>query len=287
MNQNTDTSSFDQIQTPQFPFIHPPSQEISEEKVKNIVDQPTERETRITESLQNFRVIHKKSSTSLNKTTQISSVHAIAPVLPTEEPEYSLSVGYEHLSTTPKTELDEVIEFSAKKLEPIPSKYEFDFLEEFSGAFMPTSISDEKRIRREHEEYINLMEKLFTINSVPRPLENFHANTIVETLPTSPIPDDPSFPHPPPKPPDVEFFFEPNPREVIAAVMNNINELNEDECFNPGGEIDVFANVEDDDYFLFMFVIRIFLPYLIYPEVSPLLFSPGSEETIFDHGISV
>nr|GFD38962.1 hypothetical protein [Tanacetum cinerariifolium] len=27
-----------------------------------------------------------------------------------------------------------------------------------------------------------------TINSCPRPLENFHANTIIETLPTSPIP---------------------------------------------------------------------------------------------------
>nr|GEU47161.1 hypothetical protein [Tanacetum cinerariifolium] len=32
------------------------------------------------------------------------------------------------------------------------------------------------------------MEKLLTINSFPRPLENFHANTIIETLPTSPIP---------------------------------------------------------------------------------------------------
>nr|GEW80804.1 hypothetical protein [Tanacetum cinerariifolium] len=32
------------------------------------------------------------------------------------------------------------------------------------------------------------MEKLFTINSFSRPLENFHVNTIVETLPTSPIP---------------------------------------------------------------------------------------------------
>nr|GEX46908.1 hypothetical protein [Tanacetum cinerariifolium] len=32
------------------------------------------------------------------------------------------------------------------------------------------------------------MEKLLTINSFPRPLKNFHANTIIETLPTSPIP---------------------------------------------------------------------------------------------------
>nr|GEX03040.1 hypothetical protein [Tanacetum cinerariifolium] len=188
------------------------------------------------------------------------------------------------------------------------SSLKFNFLEEFSGVLMPTSIADEERIRREHEEYIFLMEKLFTINPFPRPLENFQANKIVETLPTSPISvedndsqreeidiftdtddllppgiesddydlegdihvleellvndsisipknelsdfdhqDDLLFPRPPLKPPDVEFDFEPNSREVISVVMNNIDELNENECFDPGGEINVFANVKDDD----------------------------------------
>nr|GEW61211.1 hypothetical protein [Tanacetum cinerariifolium] len=100
--------------------------------------------------------------------------------------------------------------------------------------------------------------------------------------------DDPFFPRPPPEPPFVEFFFdfEPNSREVISAMMKNIDELNEDECFDLRGEIDVFANVEDDDYFPFIFFIRIFLPYLIYPEVSLLLLSIGSEDPIFYPGIS-
>nr|GEX01629.1 hypothetical protein [Tanacetum cinerariifolium] len=376
------------------------------QEVKNIVEQPTKCGTRIAKSLQNFRV--NKSSISLNNSSQISLIHAITPVLPTKEPEYSFSMGYEHLSIILETELGKVTESSAKNLLPIPSEYEatsndesecdvpvkdksspvlttfsnpifdcnedftssndesppdedilieefkvysnplfndeeinsdeidlhyfnaesdlikslsnrdtltdsslkFNYREEFSGALMPTSISDEERIRREHEEYIILMEKLFSINSVPRPLENFHANTIVETLPTSPIliddsdsqredidiftstddllppgiesgdydserdiyfleellvnesisllenesfyfyhQDDPSVPHPPLEPPNVEFFFDlkPNSGEVILVVMNNIGELNEDECFDPGGEIDVFANVEDDD----------------------------------------
>nr|GEY59334.1 hypothetical protein [Tanacetum cinerariifolium] len=353
--------------------------------------------------LQNFRVIHKKSSISLNHTSQISPVHAIAPVLPTEEPEYSPSMGYEHLSTIPKMKSDKVIESSVKNLVPIPSEYEvtfddesecdvpvkdesslvfttfsnpifdcnddftssddeslseeevpmedfkvhsnplfddkeissddphcfniesdlieslsnhdtlidsslkFDYLEEFSGALMPTSIANEERIRREHEEYISLIEKLFSINLCPRPLENFHANSIIETLPTSTIPvgdsdsqreeidiftgtdellppgiesddydserdihfieellvddsipfpeneafnfdhqDDPFFPGPPPEPPDVEFFFDLEP-DLISTMINNIDELNNDECFNPGGEINVFTNVEDDD----------------------------------------
>nr|GEY91382.1 hypothetical protein [Tanacetum cinerariifolium] len=214
------------------------------------------------------------------------SSKSITPVLLTEDPEYSLSMGDEHLSTISKTESDELIKSSVENLVPIPSEHEvtsdnesecdvpvndessqifttfsnplfdynddftssddesfpnedvpmetfkiysnplfdneeiisnkidphyfnaesnlidyfpnrdtlldsfpkFDYLEEFSGELMPTSIINEERIRREHEEYISLMEKLLTINSLPRPLENFHANTIIKTLPTSPIP---------------------------------------------------------------------------------------------------
>nr|GFA61471.1 hypothetical protein [Tanacetum cinerariifolium] len=263
------------------------SQRLDKEKqeVKNTVEQPTKRRTCITESSLNFRVIHNKSSISLNNTSQISLVNAIAPILPTKEPEYSLSMGYEHLSTILETKSDEVIKSSVKNLVQILSEYEvtfddesecdvpvkdesslifttfsnptfdynddftssddellfkddvpmenfkiylnplfdneeinsnkidphyfnaesnlieslsnqdtlsdsspkFDYLEEFSGELMPTSIINEERIKREHEEYISLMEKLLTIDSFPCSLDNFHANTIIETLPTSPI----------------------------------------------------------------------------------------------------
>nr|GEV48460.1 hypothetical protein [Tanacetum cinerariifolium] len=134
-----------------------------------------------------------------------NSSNAITTVLPTKEPEYSLSMGDEHLSTILETESDELIKSSVENLVPIPSEYEVT--------------SD-------------------------------------------------------------------NERELISAVMNNIDELIEDECFDLGGEIDVFENVKDEDYFPFIFVIRIFLPYLIYPEVSPILFSTGSEDIIFDPSIS-
>nr|GFA52714.1 hypothetical protein [Tanacetum cinerariifolium] len=79
------------------------------------------------------------------------------------------------------------------------------------------------------------------------------------------------------QPPDDNFDLEP---EVISAVMEDIDEP--DEHFNPGGEIFVSTNNEDVDYFPFMFVIRIFLPYLILPEISPLFLSAESEDTIFD-----
>ncbi|GJY39443.1 hypothetical protein Tco_0425807 [Tanacetum coccineum] len=73
--------------------------------------------------------------------------------------------------------------------------------------------------------------------------------------------------------------------EPDTAVKNDFDELNKDKCFDPGGgEINVFANIKDD-YFRLTFVIQNFLPCLTYPEVSPLLLSTGSEDTIFDPGI--
>nr|GEX21368.1 reverse transcriptase domain-containing protein [Tanacetum cinerariifolium] len=168
----------------------------------------------------------------------------------------------------------------------------FDHLKEFSRGLMPIHIAEEERIRREHAEYISLMEKLITINPCPRPTVN--ANTIVESLPSSLIPvqdndsqreeidivtdtdellplgfenddskgeiyvleelrvdnsisnstnelsdnevsdhDNPSFPRPPPEPPDDEFDFELNSEDVISAVMSNIKEFIDDECFDP------------------------------------------------------
>ncbi|GKB39135.1 hypothetical protein Tco_0884077 [Tanacetum coccineum] len=63
-------------------------------------------------------------------------------------------------------------------------------------------------------------------------------------------------------------------------VINNVDELNEDECFDPGGG-DI--NVEVDDSFTF--VTPTFLLYLTYLEVSSLLSSTENEDTIFDPGI--
>nr|GEU70150.1 hypothetical protein [Tanacetum cinerariifolium] len=58
------------------------------QEVKNIVEQPTERGT---------------------------------------QPEYSLSMGYKHLNTTPETESDEIIKSGVEKLVPIPREYEVTF----------------------------------------------------------------------------------------------------------------------------------------------------------------
>nr|GEW84979.1 hypothetical protein [Tanacetum cinerariifolium] len=89
-----------------------------EQEVKNVMEQLAERRTRIEKSLQNFRVIHK-SSTSLKNTPKISLVHAVAPILSHKEPEYSPSMGYEHPNTTLETESDEIILSGVEELVPI------------------------------------------------------------------------------------------------------------------------------------------------------------------------
>nr|GEZ89643.1 hypothetical protein [Tanacetum cinerariifolium] len=82
--------------------------------------------------------------------------------------------------------------------------------------------------------------------------------------------DNPSVPRPPPEPPDANFNFETDLGEEISVVMNDSDKL---ECLDPRDEFD------NDDYFSFMF--------LIYAKVFSFLLSAESEDTIFDHGISV
>nr|GEZ08365.1 hypothetical protein [Tanacetum cinerariifolium] len=64
-----------------------------------------------------------------------NSINAIAP----EEPDNSLSMGDYHLSTIPKTELDEVIKSSVENLVPIPSESEGIFYDTCNVPFCDNS----------------------------------------------------------------------------------------------------------------------------------------------------
>ncbi|GJR54748.1 reverse transcriptase domain-containing protein [Tanacetum coccineum] len=163
-------------------------------------------------------------------------------------------------------------------------------------------------IVREHEDYINRMPLLCNNSSFQSP-ENFH--TIIESLPISTTLIEDSDPNRE----EIDIFFGPddsippgiksdfdseeditdnllngNPTherltfniEPDALVINNVDELNEDECFDPRGGKN---NVEVDDSFTF--VTWTFLSFLTYPKVSPLLSSTKNDDTIYDPGISI
>ncbi|GKC24839.1 reverse transcriptase domain-containing protein [Tanacetum coccineum] len=172
---------------------------------------------------------------------------------------------------------------------------------EFTGEL----ITIPPRIDREHEDYINRMSLLCGNSSSQSPV---NSHTIIESLPTSTtlVEDSDSnreeidiFSRPDDSiPPGIESDFD-SEEDIINNLLNDdpipkyerlifdmepdvlmINNVNEDECFDPGGgEI----NVEVDDSFTF--VIRTFLLYLTYPDVSPLVSSTENEDTIFDLGI--
>ncbi|GKG22789.1 hypothetical protein Tco_0388092, partial [Tanacetum coccineum] len=152
---------------------------------------------------------------------------------------------------------------------PIPIVDSDSFFEESDTSFSysDNSLSEFETFSDHTEETRSGSTTTHANNSLPE-FESFYFDLY----------DDPSFPRPPPEPPDVEISLI---IETDAPVINNVDELNEDECFDlRGGEI----NVEDDDSFTF--VNRTFLPYLTYPEVSSLLSSTKNEDTIFDPGIS-
>nr|GEY29296.1 hypothetical protein [Tanacetum cinerariifolium] len=307
------------------------------QEVKNVVEQPAERRTRIEKSLQNFKVIHK-SSISLKNTSQISPVHVVAPILSTKEPEYSPSMGYENPNTTAETELDEIIKSGVEELVPIPSKNEVtlenkrEYIEYVEASLHDPEIAslEEENTRSgnttthadvslpeydsfcfeiepDQERLINVLKNeisddssndplleeadlfLASDNSIPPGNENFTYDLegdirFLEALPSDDsIPfsnnelsesnfDNPSFPRPPPEPPDAKFDFELDAE--ILIVMNDSDEL---ECLDPRDDFN-FSNDENDDYSSFMFV--------IYPKVFSFLLSAESEDMIFDHGFT-
>ncbi|GJU64367.1 hypothetical protein Tco_1246202 [Tanacetum coccineum] len=238
---------------------------------------------------------------------------AITPDLPTEEPDNSLNISI----TSPKIDfLPEEFAGELDLIDPIlpgideDDSDEDDFDEE-EGDIDIFQIEDE--ILREKLLNVNLLvdkiEALKLTPSIPfvleypssSPIPVVDSDFLIEEVDTFLVSEDSIPPgiesdlgseediifldnllNDDPIPEYERFTFDIEPD---APVINNFDELNEDECFDPGGgEIDVSQNIEDDDSFAF--VIRTFLPYRTYPVDSPLLLSTGSEDTIFDPGIS-
>ncbi|GJS65683.1 hypothetical protein Tco_0680247 [Tanacetum coccineum] len=299
MNQslsNSNSSSFDQFQPPQYPVIHHSTQETSEEVLQARED--------LMKAIQTFlRKFSHNSFINGDRGILGNTITSVENIVPIPNSCEILSDSNDDDTSSDDNDFEDIEYISLEEVNNDQEEKEF-YLEDI------LQIKD-----------VILREKLLNISRLITNIESLNDNPIPDRVLNSPslvlisitdsnsnhmeetrsgsttthannsLPEydsflfefesfyfDPSFPHPPPEPPDVEISLI---IETDAPVINNFDELNEDECFDPGGgEIDV----EDNNSFTF--VIRTFLLFLTYPEDSPLLLSTGSEDTIFDPDIS-
>nr|GEX46603.1 hypothetical protein [Tanacetum cinerariifolium] len=159
---NSNSLGFDQPQPPQSPVTHQPPQELSIQEMEDLKQQYLDElkclsnlkyydEIKIAELTENFNgmsiEIRKKEKllqeeqwaylsthpskclTSFcfdddNDEDYTSAITPDEPILSTEEPDNSLSMGDEHLDTIPATKSDELIKFGVENLIPILSESE-------------------------------------------------------------------------------------------------------------------------------------------------------------------
>ncbi|GJU37256.1 hypothetical protein Tco_1185610 [Tanacetum coccineum] len=298
----------------------------------------------------------EESTIPLNEITyQIPPSIAITPVLPTMEPEDSLIMGDEDLSTIPKKESDEFIKSSVEDIVPIPSESEdtsdsdsecdLSFCDNFVTFSNPLldvnddfTSSDDESLPEEDvsKENFNIYSNpLFLMSdSIPPGIDDGDFNPegdilLLEKL----LNDDPSSPLPPKElnfkelkviksdvstdfkddyydskgdiiylesllikdtipnlPPEV--FLDHDPKN-LKDEPDNADLKSMVKIFDPGiwekkiSPTYVKLPFEDRHYLFLTYVIRIFRPYFTYPMDSSFLLSFGSEDTIFDPGISV
>nr|GEZ70145.1 hypothetical protein [Tanacetum cinerariifolium] len=262
----------------------------NEQEVKNIEEQPAEHRNHAKKSLQNFRVIYK-SPISLKHTSQISSVHVVAPILSTKERENSLSMGH-----------DESVE---------------DI--EYVDALLPdpkiTSVEEENVVHQEEEDIdlediqdIVLRKKLFSINHLianieslkdkPTPVCVFNSSTSIsifeesdESLLDNFSPEFETFcdhtkemrsgnttthaNYSIPEYDSFHFEIEPDQEKLFSAAMNDISDnssneslleevnlfLTTDHSIPPG--IENFYDPEGDIHFLEALLINDFIPFSV------------------------
>nr|GFC05573.1 hypothetical protein [Tanacetum cinerariifolium] len=129
------------------------------------------------------------------------------------------------------------------------------------------------------ENEIRFAERLLHDNSSPRPPKEFNSensNAEIESFSPSPIPDSDSFME------EIDLFLTPD-----DPMPPNIEDDEDSE-----GDILFERLLHDDpiplpDTLDFSYEVRICLPFFTYPMNSPVLLSSGSENKIFDPGITI
>ncbi|GJV30255.1 hypothetical protein Tco_1386703 [Tanacetum coccineum] len=207
-------------------------------------------------------------SIPLNKMPQILRSIALAPVSSIIKPEDSLSIGDEHLSTIPEKESNKFIKTSVEDLVPIPSESkdtsesdndcDLPSCDNFSpiNVFEEKSMTFSKPLFDSNDDFTSSDDESLSDEDVPEDNVKIYSNPLFEF-------DDEYISS------DVNPLFD----EVLENIeskdsyVSNLDEpallvtplfdANEDECFDPGGDIDeidafldmdISTDIEDDYY---------------------------------------
>nr|GEU49731.1 hypothetical protein [Tanacetum cinerariifolium] len=196
---------------------------------------------------------------------------AITPVLSTEEPVNSLSMGDEHLDTIPTTELDEISSGSTTTHSNISLlDYEaFSFNNDHIKEISSSSTTTHSYVSL--SEYDSFTFDLSNDQCPPTDRSDFTYEEFTDEL--AHIISPPEY--------DCFYFWNlPDPGELISILNSRIREnLSSTTCVN--------LPIEDDHSPLLAYVVWIFLAYLTYLVIPPYLHSFGNEDTIFDPGITI
>nr|GEX40240.1 hypothetical protein [Tanacetum cinerariifolium] len=236
--------------------------EINKKKELKQLEQAANLSTYTTEPSRHFNSFcyddddYEESTFPLNETiSQIPLSIAIIPVLPTLDPEDSLIIGDEDLNTILKKETDELIKSNVEDLVPIPSESEDTFGSDSEYDF--SSCDDFSSIDVPDGKFVIFSNPLFDLNDdfTSSDDESLSDEDVLED--NIKIYSNPLFEFN-----DEYISSDVNPLfdEVLENIENkdsydsNLDELdllvtplfdaNEDECFDPGGDID------EIDYFL-------------------------------------
>ncbi|GKA32795.1 hypothetical protein Tco_0719162 [Tanacetum coccineum] len=188
-------------------------------------------------------------SITLNKMPQILRSIALAPVSFTIEPEDSLIMGDEHLSTIPEKESDEFIKSSVEDLFPIPSESEDTSKNESDNDlpscddFSPINVSEEKSVTfsnplfDSNDDFTSSDDESLSDEDVPEENVKIYSNPLFEF-------DDEYISS------DVNPLFNKVLENIECKdsyysnldestfLVTPLSDFNEDECLAPGGDVD-------------------------------------------------
>ncbi|GJY95994.1 hypothetical protein Tco_0512355 [Tanacetum coccineum] len=219
LNPCYDSNSYGFDQPTQFSINHQPQsihEDLNQQRMNDVLKAPS----------RHFNFIcyddddDKEITIPLNKiVSQISSSIAIIPVLLTMEPEDSLIMGDEYLSTIPEKESDEFIKSSVDDLVPIPSESE-DMSNSNSECDLPfcdNFVTFSNPLFNDNDDFTSSDDKSLLEEDVPDDVNPLF-NEVLEDIESE----------------DSYVYKLDEP----ALLVTPLSDANEDECFDPGGEID-------------------------------------------------